>query len=139
MVTRISKPKILVFGSFDGLHAGHLSFLSQASGLGELYISVASDESVTFRKGKAPLYTQSKRIQSLKKLKIAKLIIPGDKTPRAWTPIHKVHPDIIAIGYDQVALKKELLKIKKDFGFSIKTMKSFKPKKLHSSILNKAQ
>lgn len=54
--------RVLTTGTFDIPHAGHASFLRQASGFAErLIIGVLSDSFVERYKGKAPLYNQSER------------------------------------------------------------------------------
>ncbi len=131
--------RTLVFGTFDRIHAGHLFFLSEAQKSGQLYISVASDQSVLLRKGKSPLQKASARKKELEKLGIAHQVFIGDKNPGKWSPLEKVKPDTIAVGYDQIELLRALKKIQSKYGFKIKKIKEFKGKQLHSSILNQNQ
>lgn len=129
--------KVLIFGTFDGIHPGHLFFLSEARKLGLLNISLASDESVKLRKNRYPKNNALLRKVSLEKLKIADKVIIGDKKPGDWSPIKKINPDMIVLGYDQTHLKEALKTINKKYKFKILTMKEFKGDKFHSSILNK--
>lgn len=129
--------KVLVFGTFDSVHPGHVFFLNEAKRLGDLYVSVASDQSIEKRKQKKPVKNEVVRLKEIKSLKMAKSVSVGDRILGQWSDIKKVRPDIIAIGYDQSELSKKLEKIKKEFGFKIIKIKGFKPKELHSSILNK--
>ncbi len=39
----MSKPKVLVLGSFDILHYGHLQFIAEAAKLGDVYVALGSD------------------------------------------------------------------------------------------------
>lgn len=56
------KKKILVSGCFDLLHAGHVTFLKEASTYGELYVSVGTDQNIEILKGKAPYFSQDERL-----------------------------------------------------------------------------
>ncbi len=58
--------RILTFGTFDDFHPGHLSYLTQASALGELFIVIARDDNVLRIKGRAPLQTEEERRKIVK-------------------------------------------------------------------------
>lgn len=91
----------MVFGVFDLLHPGHISFLRQAKRLGDfLVVSVARDINVKRFKGYMPSQSEKERVAALKKLKfVNKVMLGGLKNP--WPHIKKEKPDIIALGYDQ--------------------------------------
>src|SRR3989344_8745553 len=62
--TVISKKKIMVFCTFDGLHAGHLDFFRQARKLAPnsfLIVSVARDRNVFRIKGSLPVLNEKAR------------------------------------------------------------------------------
>lgn len=133
--------KVLAFGTFDHLHPGHIHFLNEAKRLGNLTVSVATDQSVVSRKKNKPSKNTTERIKNLDGLKIADKIIAGDKSLGNWSIIKKINPDIIAIGYDQKELKMALAEAKKRFGlkFLIKNISSKNPEKYHSSILKNSK
>jgi len=57
-IIRRRRTKIMVFGTFDGLHKGHLNFFWQARKLAVdsfLVVSIARDKNVIKIKGKSPL------------------------------------------------------------------------------------
>ncbi|MES2059655.1 MAG: adenylyltransferase/cytidyltransferase family protein [Patescibacteria group bacterium] len=114
--------KILVFGTFGKLHEGHLYFLTEAKKLGDLYVSVSSDESALQRKGKNPIHNIKERIEAIKKLGIAEDVAEGDKTLNSWTAIKEWQPNIICVGFDQYGLKTALADIAGKFGFDIKVI-----------------
>lgn len=115
----------MVFGTFDGLHPGHLNFLKQAKKSVKkplksfLTVSIARDKNVFRIKGAHPRRNEQDRMSLLKKCGLAdKVILSGIKN---YLPhIIKERPDIIALGYDQKAyvknlktdLKKKNLKVK---------------------------
>ncbi len=118
--------KVLVFGTFDLLHEGHLYFLNEAEKLategGSLYVSVSSDESAIQRKGKNPIHSANERVEAIKRLRIATDVKEGDKTLNNWTAIKEWKPDVIALGYDQYGLKTVLADIQNKFGFDIQVI-----------------
>ncbi len=117
--------KVLVFGTFDRLHPGHFYFLGEAKKLGDLYISVSSDESARQRKGRDPIHNARERVEALKKLDIAVNVSEGDKTLNEWSVLKRVNPDIIVLGHDQYGLKTALQDIQSKFGFDIRVMNKY--------------
>ena len=112
--------KVMVFGTFDILHPGHVAMLNEAKKLGDrLVVVVALDNTVLEVKKKAPKNSEEIRIKNLEKLKIADKVILGDATDKN-TPIRKELPDIIAIGYDQISFVEEM---KNEFGQKIRIYK----------------
>lgn len=139
MKKKANEKKVLVFGTFDGIHDGHKYFLNEAKKLGELFVSVASDESIMVRKLKQPTKKSNERKKVVQSLNIAKAVSIGDRKLGTWLEIKKIKPDIIALGYDQTDLEKAIKKDKKLIGipFELRKIKSFKPNEMHSSIINK--
>lgn len=105
MLEKKRQKRIMVFGTFDGLHPGHLSFLKQARKLAPesfLIVSIARDENVKYIKGKYPNKNEKKRMLLIEKSKLAdKVVLSGIKNH--FPHILKERPDIIALGYDQKA------------------------------------
>ena len=59
------KTKIMVYGTFDVLHLGHVDFLRQAKALGDfLVVSVARDVNAKKFKGYAPVFGEKERLQN---------------------------------------------------------------------------
>ena len=131
--------RVMVFGVFDLLHPGHISFLKQAKKLGSfLIVSVARDINVKKIKGKKPVFDEKKRVAHVKQLKLAKkVVLGGAKDP--WPHIVKEKPDIIALGYDQGSfvgnlpeqLRKHKLKTR------VVRLKAFRPEVFKSSLIRK--
>ncbi|MFA6050131.1 MAG: adenylyltransferase/cytidyltransferase family protein [Candidatus Paceibacterota bacterium] len=117
--------KVLVFGTFDNLHHGHTFFLSEAKKLGDLYVSVASNESVAQRKKRDPKQDILERIEGVRKTGLAQDVLPGDKTLNEWTALKIVQPNIIAVGFDQFGLKTALQDIQNKYGFEIVKISKF--------------
>ena len=119
--------KVLVFGTFDILHKGHLSYFKQARKYGDYLIAVvARDKTVLKIKGKLPRNNELKRLSKVKtEVDKAVLGFVSDK----YKVIRKFKPDVICLGYDQMASLEEL----KKFNIPIKRLKSYQPHKYKSS------
>ncbi|MEM4267969.1 MAG: adenylyltransferase/cytidyltransferase family protein [Candidatus Woesearchaeota archaeon] len=128
--------KVLVFGTFDGLHKGHIYFLREAAKRGALYVVVAKDKNVLRFKRKKPVHNEKFRLNAVSKLPFVKEVMLGkDKDIYFW--VRKIKPDTICLGYDQNPLKiKE--KIKR-LGLSTKIirLKPYRPNVYKSSIILK--
>lgn len=122
----------MIFGTFDGLHKGHLHFFGQARELVEnpyVIVSIARDKNVLKIKKAKPILSEKKRMNLLKECElIDKVVLSGlkDHLPH----IIKEHPDIIALGYDQIAYVKNLKKDLKNKGLLVKVVR-LKPFKEH--------
>lgn len=117
----IGKTKIMVFGTFDGVHKGHIDFLKQAKKLAKnpfLVVSVARDKNVFKIKGKKPDFNEKKRFNLIKNTHLPhKTVLSGINN---YLPhILKEKPDIIALGYDQKAYVKTLKKDLKNKGLFV--------------------
>jgi len=123
----------MVFGTFDGLHKGHLSYFKQARKYGDYLIAVvARNKKILEQKKHLPKYNESDRVQNIKKCDLVDKAILGNK--RIYDVIEKYKPNIVCFGYDQKAdvnfFKKEFSNIK------IIRLKPYHPKKYKSSLLN---
>ena len=124
------------FGTFDGIHPGHLDFFRQLRQVGdEIYIIVARDENVEKMKGKPPKRKEKERFEHLSRLKEKKLIdrvLMGNKN-NFYKCIVDHKPDVIGLGYDQ---KADVDYFKKVFpNIKLVRLKPFEPKKHKSSFM----
>jgi len=88
-------------GVFDLLHAGHVSLLAQASGLGDvLVVGVNSDASTRRLKGAGrPIVPLSERMELLAGLKPVDFVVPfGEDTPARL--IASIRPAVLVKGSD---------------------------------------
>ena len=134
-----AKIRIMVFGTFDILHKGHLNFFKQARKLSSkpyLIVSVARDVNVKKIKGNKPSLNEKKRLSLVKKTGLADKVVLG--APDDYiSHIIRYKPQIIALGYDQRAYTQNLKYILKKRGLivRIKRLKAFRPQIHKSSIL----
>ncbi len=122
--------KVLVFGTFDILHPGHVRFLQQAKKLGNyLIVSIARSVNVKRIKGRAPLHSDLDRKKLLESLKFVDQVVLGARDDHL-AHIISIEPQIIVLGYDQIAYTKDLKKMLQKRGLLVKVvrLKSYKPK-----------
>jgi len=121
--------KIMVFGTFDILHKGHLNYFKQAKQHGDYLIAViARDKNVKKIKAKLPKNNEKIRLNKVKK-HVNKAVLGYIKDK--YKILKKLKPDIICLGYDQKTSLKDLKKLK----IPIKRLKPYKPHKYKSSKL----
>ncbi|MEK6957893.1 MAG: adenylyltransferase/cytidyltransferase family protein [archaeon] len=117
---------VLAFGTFDILHPGHLSYLTQAKSLGDkLVVIVATDNNVKKIKGELPLNNQAQRRELVAALDIVDGAIIGFEDDMIKS-VEKVRPQIIAMGYDQKPSDEELEKKFAERGIKVE-MRRMKP------------
>lgn len=84
-------------GSFDLFHAGHSNFLRQCSLLGEVVVSLNTDEFIEKYKGKAPVMKYEERKKVLESCRYVSRVVPNIGGSDSKITILQVNPDIIAI------------------------------------------
>lgn len=103
--------RIMVFGTFDGIHEGHRDLFRQARALGPepyLIVSVARDGVVESMKGVCARRSEDARQKSLHHESGVDEVVLGDR--EGYLPhIIAARPDIIALGYDQAGMYVDLL------------------------------
>ncbi len=129
---------VLVFGTFDLLHEGHISFLEQARKFGDLFVVVARDSTVMDLKNRKPHYHERARLAAVRKILGVSRVFLGDKILGSYSIFKKLKPDIICLGYDQRGLEEDLrIRIKKGRLPQVRIirLKAHKPQKFKTSIV----
>ena len=97
------RKKVVVTGSYDWFHSGHVRFFEEVSAYGDLYVVVGHDANIRLLKGPGhPLLPQAERryvVGSIKYVKQA-LISSGDGWLDADPEIQRLKPDIYAVNED---------------------------------------
>ena len=101
---------VMATGTFDIIHPGHVFFLEEAKKLGgkdaRLVVVVARDFTVRAKK-RVPIVDEKQRLEVVRMLKPVDKAYLGSETDM-FEIVHKINPDIIAIGPDQDFNIKEL-------------------------------
>lgn len=138
--------KVLVFGTFDGLHEGHKYFFRQTKEYGDyLVVVVGRDSTVQKTKNKLTKFNEQERLKVVQESALVDEAKLGNEAPLGqkldpYAIVEEIKPNIICLGYDQIfftdKLKKELPK--RGLGHvKIKRLKAFKPEMYKSSIINR--
>jgi len=125
MTVKEKQKKIMVFGTFDGLHQGHLNFFKQARKLALkpfLIVSVARDKNVKIIKKNFPIFKEKKRITLVKKSNLVDQVVLAGLNNHL-PHILKIRPDIIALGYDQKNYVRNLKKDLQNKGLIVKIIR----------------
>ena len=133
--------KVLIAGTFDILHPGHIFLINEAAKLGDVYVVVATDKNRERYSGEAPIVPEQQRleiIKNIKNVKMAKLGRPDNDTLKT---VEDINPDIILLGPDQkfsLEKLKNALVLRGMNHIEIKRLENYYDKyKLHSSSLIK--
>lgn len=130
---------VMIFGTFDLVHQGHIALLKQARGKGNQVIAVVGrDERVKQIKRNEPIHTERERKQLLEQIKLIDKVVLGDKKD-VYKVIKRLKPDVILLGYDQTIFTEELQEKIQEFGLKtkIERAKPYKETKLKSSAIRK--
>lgn len=128
---------VMVFGTFDYLHAGHENLFQQARELGDHIIAIiARDKTVKTIKGFSPDHNEKQRLQNLQNTGWANEVILGNQKDKTKV-IKTYQPDVIALGYDQFAFTYSLEKLIIDLKLDSKIvrLKPYRPDMYKSSII----
>ncbi len=130
----IKRQRVLVFGTFDGLHPGHKFVLSEASKRGELFVVVARDVTVSSLKSRSPEHTELVRRDAIADAFPHAHVLLGSAEGDFLAPVREVAPDLILLGYDQ---KLPPGVDESHFSCPVERLAAFKPDKYKSSLLRR--
>jgi len=131
---------VLASGTFDLLHLGHVKYLEDAKKAGgedaKLVVIVARDKTVERRKGGRPIMPEEHRRALVESLKVVDEAILGYEKFDIGTVIKELKPDVIAVGYDQKEIEKQVRKFVTHDNFPVRVVKigKFGRDELNSSI-----
>ncbi len=137
--TKTVPVRVMVFGTFDIIHPGHLHFFKQAKNLAKiswLIVSIARDKNVLRIKHRLPEHDQKVRLGQIESLPVVDEVVLGGLKNHI-PHIIKARPDIIALGYDQSAYVTGLSEELKAAGLKTKIirLKAHKPHIHKTSII----
>jgi cytidyltransferase-like protein len=93
--------KVMIFGTFDGLHEGHKFLVEQAKKLGDSVVAVVgTSPNVEKIKGRPPFASGEKRMQLMREMFPDIRVIEGSSQD-FLAPLRAEKPDLILFGYDQ--------------------------------------
>ena len=125
----------MIFGTFDILHKGHLNLFDQARKHGDFLIAViARDRTVVKVKNREPKHNEKERLENISE-HVDKAVLGNLKDK--FSAIKKYKPDVICLGYDQVAFTENIENKLKELKLKTKVtrLKAHKPYLYKSSLL----
>ena len=138
--------KILVFGTFDGLHEGHKDFFRQALRQAQsksnhgvsLIVVVGRDSTIIKTKGRPSKFNEQERIKAVEECDLVDEARLGNEGNNPYKIIEEIKPDMICLGYDQTHFTEKLTEKVQEMGLNILIMRleAFKPEIYKSSLLN---
>jgi FAD synthetase len=116
----------LASGVFDLLHLGHVKFLEEAKKAGgknaELIVIIARDSTVQETKGRKPVMPENQRCALVESLKVVDEAVLGFEDFDIAEVIDRIKPDVIALGYDQAAMEKQVRQYVNKHGLGIRVV-----------------
>jgi FAD synthetase len=133
--------RVLVAGTFDLLHPGHVYLINEAAKLGDVYVIVATDKNRKLYSGVSPIIPQEQRLEMVKSIKNVKDARLGRSDNDTLKTVEEINPDIILLGPDQkysVEILKKGLRKKGINHIDVRRLETYYDKfELHSSSLIK--
>ncbi|MBI4992857.1 MAG: FAD synthase [Candidatus Magasanikbacteria bacterium] len=134
------KSIVMVFGTFDILHLGHIHMFEEAREYGDKLVAVvARDINVEKVKGIGPFHNENERLKFVKHINLVDEAVLGDKTD-VYKVIKKIKPDVIALGYDQRVYIDKLSRALVELGLNktkIVRLSECQPKRMKTTKIKK--
>lgn len=132
-----TRKRVLIAGTFDLIHAGHVYLISKAAKLGDVYVVVATDRNRELFSGERPIIPQEQRLEVIKNIKNVKEARLGRNDNDTLKTVEEINPHIILLGPDQrysIDVLKKGLKEKGLNHIEVKRLEKYYDKyELHSS------
>lgn len=122
LTTLLKRPKILVAGSFEIIHPGHIYLLRKAWEKGEVYVIVSRDKNFARFKGREPAVPEDQRRAVVESIKYVSKAVLGDQED-FLKPVLDIKPDMILLGPDQSFEPNVLEKMLAERGLSVRVEK----------------
>jgi len=123
----MKKKIVLASGTFDLLHLEHVKYLEAAKKAGgenaKLVVIVTRDSTAEKRKRKKPIIPEDQRRALVEALKVVDEAILGYEEADIGGVIEKIKPDIIALGYDDTEVEREVKKAVAERGLNVQVVK----------------
>src|SRR6476659_5053849 len=92
---------VITFGTFDVFDVGHLRVLERAAALGDrLVVGVSADALNERKKGRAPVFTQSERMEIVAALKWVDEVFVEESLEQKREYIERYGADVLVMGDD---------------------------------------
>ncbi len=105
------RKKVFVSGCFDMLHSGHVAFLQEAAGYGDLHVGIGSDQTVFEIKGRYTVNSEAERRYMIEALACVRActVNSGRGILDFEDDLQKLRPDVLVTNEDGHTPAKEAL------------------------------
>ncbi|MBN2862265.1 MAG: adenylyltransferase/cytidyltransferase family protein [Bacteroidales bacterium] len=117
-----TKKKVFVSGCFDMLHSGHVAFLKEAAGFGDVHVGLGSDKTIRELKGRDTVNPEDERLYMLSALScVHKVTVNRGSGLLDFLPdLREFKPDVFIVNEDGHSPDKE--QICKEMGIEYKVL-----------------
>jgi choline-phosphate cytidylyltransferase len=103
---------VITFGTFDVFHVGHLRILQRARELGDhLVVGVSSDALNVRKKGRAPVFSESERVELLNALEVVDVVFLEESLELKRQYVIDHGADVLVMGDDWAGRFDELKEV----------------------------
>lgn len=93
--------RVVTFGTFDVFHIGHLNILKRAADHGDLlFVGVSSDRLNIQKKGRAPVYPETERLEIVRNIKHVTDVFVEDSLELKADYLRDHKADVLVMGDD---------------------------------------
>ncbi|MHA1112094.1 MAG: adenylyltransferase/cytidyltransferase family protein [Promethearchaeota archaeon] len=93
--------KVMIAGTFDVIHTGHISLIKAAAEIGDVYVIIARDSSVEKFKEQKPIMPETQRMEIIRNIKGVKYVELGSDKEDWLIRIVEIKPDLFLLGPNQ--------------------------------------
>ncbi len=97
----MTKKRIVIAGTFDILHPGHVFLITEAAKLGEVIVVIARDENVLHSKGHPVIVPEKQRLFMVQAIKGVSKAVLGKSGPDFVSIVEDLEPDVLMLGPNQ--------------------------------------
>ncbi|MFX1575941.1 MAG: adenylyltransferase/cytidyltransferase family protein [Promethearchaeota archaeon] len=97
----MTKKQIVLAGTFDILHPGHVFLITEAAKLGDVTVVIARDENVVKTKGHPVIIPEKQRLFMVEALRGVSKAVLGNLGPDFVRIVEELKPDILMLGPNQ--------------------------------------
>ena len=93
--------KVLVAGTFELIHPGHIALIQEAAEMGNVIVVIARDSTVKRLRKRPSIISEAQRLEVIRNIKGVSKAVLGNEDANPFLIIEQVNPDIILLGPNQ--------------------------------------
>ena len=95
------RKKVLVAGTFELIHPGHIALIQEAARMGDVIVVIARDSTVKRLRKRPVIISEAQRLEVIRNIKGVSEAILGNENTNPFLIIELVNPDVILLGPNQ--------------------------------------